>query len=251
MEKASFVRKIECPSPDHVDSHPSCALYSDGSAYCFACCTYFKEVEGFQETFKKVEKEDLEQTLAYINSLPVKEIRGLSLPADNSGYFIVWPDNDFYKFRQTDSLSTEGNKYIGTRGWTKPVFVIPNRDGAIVDTCLVVEGEINALSLSKITRTVDIISPGGAGNFTDRTMLDQLHKLIYYDNVIICVDADSAGLLAALKLKKAIYASPEASCMVGIVLLEKDFNQLLVEYGENFKDKVKEELEKVGMSVRL
>lgn len=247
MEKAAFVRKIECPNPEHDDSNPSCALYSDGSAYCFVCCTYFKQVEGFQETTKKIEKEDLEKSLSYIDNLPKASIRGLSFPSDDIGYYIVWPNRDYYKIRMHDSLAN--NKYVGAKGHSKPLFVIPAKEPT--RTCIVVEGEINALSLATTLTSCDIVSPGGVGNFTDNNIVSELHKFCYYDNIIVCTDSDAAGLHGALKFKYILYAIPELGARVHINLMEKDFNQLLVEYGQNFKEKVEKEFKNLGVSTRL
>lgn len=32
--------KVHCPNPEHEDSNPSCALYANGSAFCFSRCGF-------------------------------------------------------------------------------------------------------------------------------------------------------------------------------------------------------------------
>lgn len=241
--KASFIKKIKCPNPDHEDHKPSCAFYSDGSAYCFVCNLYFPSAEDYVPVLTDVVIEDLNEKLVYIDALPTEIIRGIRFPIDQSGYFIKWPENDYYKLRKWDS-SDNASKYYCPKGHSKPLYVIPGK--AQTRELVIVEGEINAISLSFINNTFDIISPGGVGNFTDNEMIKELNKLTYYDTILICVDSDTAGLQGALKLKSLIYKLP-LSTEVIIHLMEKDFNQLLVEHGENFKESVKKEFESVGL----
>lgn len=205
---------------------------------------YFKDAGEPILGMVKKEIEDLDEKMVYIRSLPTQPIRGLEFPFDNSGYYLVWPSGDYYKLRRWDS-SSNSNKYHCPSGYSKPVYVIP----AVKPTrnLLVVEGEINAMSISVLPVDFDIVSPGGVGNFTDNTMISELPKFKDYDTIIICVDDDLAGLQGALKLRHLLVKG-EFSCEVVINLMEKDFNQLLVEYGENFKEAVKKEFENLGLS---
>lgn len=244
--KAVFIKKISCPSPEHEDSNPSCALYSDGSAYCFACNMYFKDVEApiAVTAIQKKEIEDLDVKLTYIASLPTERIRGLEFHYDNSGYYVVWPNSAYYKLRAWAAI-VDGSRYLSPLGHTKPLFVIEHLTRT--KTLVIVEGEINALSLAKANPPCDIVSPGGVGSFTDKTIVSSLPLFGYYDNIIICVDSDAPGLKGALGLKKLLYDNGISADIV-INLMETDFNQLLVEHGENFKDIVKKEFKELGMS---
>lgn len=194
---------------------------------------------------QKREIEDLNEKMVYIRALPTETVRGLLFHFDNSGYYIIWPENDYYKLRRWTSESNS-SKYYCPSGHTKPLFVIPSK--IKTRNLLVVEGEINALSLSTISEAgnFDIVSPGGVGNFTDPSMIKQLNNFLYYDTIIICVDSDVAGLNGGLKLKSLLYkAAIDAEVIIN--LMEKDFNQLLVEYGKNFKEAVKNEFQNLGM----
>lgn len=205
---------------------------------------YFKDIgTPIESSYMKKEIEDLNEKIIYIGALPTQSIRGISFPFDTSGYYIVWPSRDYYKLRRWASIDNS-SKYHCPSGHSKPIFVLealnPTRN------LLIVEGEINAISIGLLLPTFDIISPGGVGNFTDNQMISQLNKLEYYDTIIICVDEDAAGLQGALKLRQLL-VKKDFSCEVIINLMEKDFNQLLVEYGDNFKEAVKKEFENMGV----
>lgn len=228
----AFLYKIRCPDPEHEDSAPSCAVYDDGSGYCFSCNKYFKEVaEPTKNVIKHIE--DLNEKFNYIESLPTTHTRGLVFPFDNDGYYIVWPDRNYYKLRRWATLRG-GDKYLSPSGHSKPLFRLPASKA--VSRLIIVEGEINALSLKFEIANCDIISPGSATSFTDNTMLSSLPTLAKYANILICVDEDVAGLSAALKLKELL---KHDVLSVTINLMEKDFNQLLVDYGKEFKNKLK------------
>lgn len=206
---------------------------------------YFKDIgTPIESSYIKKEIEDLNEKIVYINALPTQQIRGIDFPFDTAGYYIVWPSSEYYKLRRWTSIDNS-SKYYCPVGHQKPVYII----SALKSTrnLLIVEGEINAISIGLLLPTFDIISPGGVGNFTDNQMISQLNKLEYYDTIIICVDNDAAGLQGALKLRHLL-VKEDFSCEVIINLMEKDFNQLLTEYGNNFKEAVKKEFEDLGMS---
>lgn len=188
--------------------------------------------------------EDLNEKLVYIKALPKQVIRGILCPFDSAGYYIVWPGSVYYKLRRWQSTD-DSSKYYCPSGHSKPVFrvdsVKPSRN------LVLVEGEINAISLSQSRGRFDIISPGGTGNFIDSQMIKELPKFVYYDNIVICVDADTSGLNGALKLKKLLYSEPNLHATVIINLMEKDFNKLLTEYDEDFNTAVKKEFENLGL----
>lgn len=230
----AFLYKIRCPDPEHEDSAPSCAVYDDGTGYCFSCNKYFKQVA---EPTKNVIKyiEDLNEKLTYIEALPVTHTRGLIFHFDNDGYYIIWPNRDYYKLRNWTNIRG-GDKYLSPSGHSKPVFRLFTQK--VTQNVIIIEGEINALSLRKgfEVANCDVISPGSATSFTDSNMLYLLPELAKYVNILICVDEDVAGLSAALKLKELLRHDV---LNVTIKLMEKDFNELLVEYGQDFKNKIK------------
>lgn len=180
----------------------------------------------------------------YIKALPRQTIRGIPFHFDSEGYYIIWPDSSYYKLRRWVS-DDERSKYYCPSGHSKPVFKIgaskPSRN------LVIVEGEINAISLTNSKGKFDILSPGGAGNFTDNQMINELSKFVYYDTIIICVDADTAGLNGALKLRKLINDTHSLHAQVIIHLMETDFNQLLTDYETEFNKKVKKEFENLGV----
>lgn len=226
---AAFLYKIRCPDPEHVDGTPSCGVYADGSGYCFSCSKYFKKVaEPTKEVTKHIE--DLNDKFTYINSLPTTHTRGLIFPFDNDGYYILWPSGDYYKLRRWTSLRG-GDKYLSPSGHHKPLFRLPG--SKVTSNLLIVEGEINALSIHPYISNCDVLCPGSASSFTDRMMLSALPEVTKYVNIVICVDADVAGLAAALKLKELLRSKV---LNITIKLMEKDFNELLVEYGKYFKN---------------
>lgn len=229
---AVFLYKIRCPDPEHVDDSPSCGVYADGSGYCFSCSKYFKKVaEPTKEVTKHIE--DINEKLTYINSLPTTYTRGLVFPFDNDGYYILWPSSDYYKLRRWSSIRG-GDKYLSPSGHRKPLFRLYRQK--VTQNLIVVEGEINAISLHGHISNCDIICPGSASSFTDTMILSALPELAEYVNIVICVDADIAGLTAALKLKELLRSKV---LNITIKLMERDFNELLVEYGKDFKDKLK------------
>lgn len=243
MNKANFLYKIRCPDPEHEDESPSTALYSDGTAYCFVCNKYFKDIaEPIPTSIKPIE--DLHEKLIQISKLPTTEIRGLILPFDNSGYYIVWPTGDYYKLRRWGNHS-DRERYLSPSGHRKPLFKLPEK---VTPSLLIVEGELNALSIALHNPAFDIISPGGVGNFNDSQMLLTLPSLAYYANILIIADADTQGLEASLKLKEKLKQLPSR---VTINLVEKDFNQVLVEYGDKFKEQTETEFKDLGMPTWL
>ncbi len=162
-------RRIRCLW--HKESTPSLVQYKDHWK-CFGAChkSYTnKEVEertgeSFDYDEKEdEEKEDLKTTFEYINSLPKKHIRGVLLPYDERGYYIVWGHDEYSKFRQFNP--GKGQKYIGPKGHYPPLFWARHSGSSIL---FIIEGEVNALSVAQIV-SGDVCSPGSASMFnTDR-----------------------------------------------------------------------------------
>lgn len=229
-----IVDRILCPF--HEETTPSFVIYANGSGHCFGCSKHvsrFKPVD--QEKEQKRYIEDVKSALEQINELPTREIRGLELPFTNYGYYIVWPEGNYYKFR-INNTNRDVSKYRCPTGVARPEFFISGneRNSALI----IVEGEINALSLKEAEIDADILSPGSAGEFYSRSMQDSLQQLGKYNNIMLIADKDKAGIIACIKLKEMLksYNIP-----VIIYLMEKDCNEILVKDG---KDKLKEEISK-------
>lgn len=235
---STLLYKIKCPK--HEEDTPSCAVYADGSGYCFGCSTHFQKLAEPQKV--AIIPEDLNEKITYIEGLNKITHRGLTFPADGSGYYIVWPQKSYYKLRRWEATEGETSKYTGARGHKKPYFSYPGIPAAGGKTtknrsCAVIEGEINAMSLNLAYPDLPIHSPGGVGNFTDSTTIKMLPILHQYDQIHIVVDEDIPGVTAAIKLKGMLH--PHCKDVV-IHLMEEDVNSILVTKGvEGIKEKLK------------
>ena len=224
---ANVQARILCPNPDHKERTASCCVYEDGSGYCFGCSSYFKNLSKPHLINNTPQIEDLGSKIKYILGLPKIEHRGLKFHYDNQGYYIIWPDLTYYKLRQW-----LGNpKYLGARGHKKPWFILKGTED---NRCIVVEGEINAISLRESGVNCDLVSPGGVGNFFDQQMKSNLTYFNKYAEILVIVDKEDVSVEAAIKFKNLC----TNRCLdIKIKLLEDDINDVLVKYG---KDKVKE-----------
>lgn len=185
--------KIRCTNPNHADATPSMELYDDGSAHCFSCGFHTRIMDALNtQPVKPKVVEDVEASLREIKQLPMKQIRGLWLHYATNGYYIVWPTNDYYKLRLTSGYT----RYIGPSGHTPPLFWAAQLGSR---TLVIVEGELNALSVAESSREWDIVSPGSATNFGSKEA-ELLQLAGEYDRVIIWTDHDSAGITAIWKL---------------------------------------------------
>lgn len=198
---------------------------------CFGACgkTYTnKEVEErtgehFEYEDLDEEKEDIPITMEYIKSLPLIDIRGLRFPADDRGYYVVWPGGTFYKYRPYEP--GKGSRYIGPRGHVPPLFWATHRN---YSTLVIVEGEINALSISKALPTYDVCSPGSASMFNASNLSKILTTCQKYNNVVVVLDKDTAGTKALIEAKAFfLYKVP----FIDFIQLEEDSNEILVKYG--------------------
>lgn len=209
--------RIVCPF--HEERTPSCVIYHD-SYRCYGCGAHGPLSDLGREpsaVYVKPEKEDLEKTIAYISSLPLCPIRGLSLPVDNGGYYIVWPGGAYYKKRNAFSEP----KYLCPKGHSKPLFVPHKVHGKRL---AIVEGEINALSLSTINPDYTVCSPGGVGSFTGKDYEKYCNFYLQYNSYIVIVDKDGVGVDAAIKLQRNLL---KHSYDVTIVAVEEDCNEML------------------------
>lgn len=162
--------------------------------------------------YTKPEETNIKDKMDYIASLPTKIIRGLQLPYDDQGYYIIWPSHNFYKKR----LYSGKSRYIGPSGHKVPLFICPGTENHLV----VVEGEINAASLySVIWEGYKISSPGSAGE-----LLRHINYYLGYKKVTLYVDNDAAGIAHGYQVKEVLLKHKKH---VNLVLLDKDFNDIL------------------------
>lgn len=195
-------------------------MYEDG-CYCFVCefkCDISevlneKEVRAFRKV--KQEPDNIYQKFEYIRTLPEDLIRGLRLHHDNLGYFVLWPSGDFYKQRLYRS---DGPRYVGPKGFRPPLFEIKGKKKDIV---IVIEGELNCLSLSLALGDcgISIVSPGTASDLTRYIDYYLLYKQVY-----IIVDRDPAGVVNGLELKNHLLSKNKS---VRLFAVDKDFNDIL------------------------
>lgn len=208
--------KILCPA--HNDTNPSLHVYED-RAYCFTCgysCPSDSIATPEELELLRREPTDIPEMVSYIESLPKVDVRGLKLHADSKGYFILWPDKSFYKQRLFEGKT----RYIGPRGKRPPVLRL-----GIGKNCIVVEGEINALSLHEILlKNHVILSPGSATELPK-----MVNQLLTFDSIVVIVDKDIPGVAWGSQLKSELLKYKKR---VQLVATEKDLNQTLQEGGK-------------------
>ena len=225
------------------DNTPSLAVYEDGHFYCYGCRKHGPVSligrEALDLPPAPVEKEDLTESMQRILSLPTKLIRGLTLPYDDSGYYIVWPENQYYKKRY---LSPSKGKYRCPKGHVKPPFFIQGRGR----TLILIEGELNALSLSCVC-DFSMLGIGGAGDLNPKMMCHLMPVVELFDKVLIITDNDSAGVRGAIEAKT--FLTQKKICSE-IFLVDKnhDCNDMLQKDYEGFK---KWSTETLGVPTRM
>ena len=215
----------------HKDSSPSMELYKD-HGFCFVCGKYAfaEELEDIQFTGeeRELEPEDLDGTFAYINRLPIVDHRGLRFPSDDHGYYVVWPDRSYYKKRLTGGKA----RYIGASGHPKPPFWA-SKTGA--KALIIVEGEINAMSIAEACPEFDVMSPGGAGDFSAKRAKSYLQSIRYYEILLVIADADKAGALACIELMGTLSGTGKT---VKHHLMQPDANEVLIEGKQKLREQI-------------
>lgn len=221
----------------HSEATPSMVLYPEtGTFRCYGCGKYgrLEELKGIttaQLSVSQVQSENIDETLEYIDSLPRAQIRGLELPRDADSYYVVWPDRSYYKRRIID-CENPGGKYRSPRGVARTPFVL--RSQARRGACVLVEGEINALSLGLLQPPCDIVCPGSAGDFGNLGRLP-VAAPGRYEKILIWCDNDAAGASAAIKAKA--YLNDKCK-KVEIFLGDEDANDVLCRYGQEALQKI-------------
>lgn len=214
-------RRIHCAW--HPDATPSMYLYPDGG-FCFVCGkkASLEELGKAPAEIPEVKPEDLESAVDYIESLPLKSWRGLQVPMDEDSAFILWPDGDYYKRRL---LRNEKVRYLSPSGHRKPWFWAREEGSALV----VVEGEINALSIAAACPDLAVVSPGGAGDFSSQAARKYCTILVLWDTILIVADADAPGAKAVIDLYGELAGRVPT---VKTLLMPTDANDLLVQRGQ-------------------
>ena len=225
--------------PKHTESTGSAVAYATGY-HCFGCGARGPLADlnlpaGIRPEISYVE--DLEKSIERIKHLPQKQIRGFSLNCNDKGYYLLWPNSDYYKFRSY-SPENPGGKYRGPSGHVKPWYWVDSSHPTLV----VVEGEFNALSLAALKLPLSIVSPGGAGDFYSRTAERELRGLCKFGTIFLVVDDDAAGAIAGIEASSKLKAMG-ANC-VHIKLVKKDFNDVFTEQG---KETLEGDVSKLGL----
>ena len=221
--------------PHHAETTPSAVVYSD-HYYSFCCGKRGPITELGLSPDEKAEPEyveDLADSIAAIKRLPKRPVRGFELHSNDRGYYLLWPDATYYKFRST-VVDTPGGKYRGPSGHRKPPFPALIQGS---DTLVLVEGEFNALSYAALEPPCDIISPGGAGDFFSRE--SDKRYLTYskaYATIYLVTDNDPAGAQAAIEGSAKLKALGAEG--VRIKLVKEDFNDLLIQGREALQEAV-------------
>lgn len=192
-------------------------------SHCFSCGfrVLTKEIEGYEENQElKKEPEDVQEKIRYISQLPRAAFRGLSLPTDNYGFYVVWPNCSFYKCR----LHSGTLRYVGPRGHKAPLFVLESSTNILV----VVEGELNALSLKETGKNYGTIASPGSATELIRHLNTYLTLSSKSSTVFIVVDKDIPGVKNGLKLKEELLKRGKR---VKLIAVEQDLNEILQEKG--------------------
>lgn len=222
------MKRVICPF--HLDTNPSMVIYSEW-AHCFVCHAHVLTSEltlpnAFEERVKQ-DPVDLPRALSRINNLPRADIRGFYLPYDKYGYYILWPNGDYYKRRNYDEAK---GRYTSPAGIKKPLFVYPGSAKHLI----IVEGELNAMSLhDSVYGEYKICSPGPA---TD--MMRYIKYYLQFKFITIIVDHDAPGVVFGVSLKEMLLKERKR---VNLITVKVDYNEL---YQNGGADLVKSQFEK-------
>lgn len=208
--------KILCPY--HEDTNPSMEVYDDYS-HCFVCGAHVPNRQVGVKSAKVLKKTptDIKTEISYIQTLPTRRIRGLDVPYDSKGFYIVWPSGQFYKRR---SFQDEA-RYLAPTGVKAPLLKYSGK----LKTIAVIEGELNAISAyesiksSKNCEYATIASPGAATEFKRF-----IGEYLGYDRIILILDSDAAGIVAGLETKEMLL---KLNKHASLVLKDTDYNDTL------------------------
>lgn len=213
------MKKILCPY--HNDTVPSMQIYGEFS-HCYVCRAHVLTSElDLPESYvtKQIKREptNVARMIENINKLPNKTIRGIKLPHDEYGYYVVWPSGTYYKRRNYTGKA----RYTAPAGVTPPLFVYPGAAKHLI----VVEGEINAISLHNVVYgDFKICSPGPASDF-----MRHIKYFTQFNRITIFCDHDAPGVVFGIQLKNHLLSLGKR---VNLNSMVTDFNQLLIDGGE-------------------
>lgn len=237
--------RVLCPR--HFEKTPSAVIYDD-NWHCFGCGEGGPLSDlGLKAATNSIQivPEDIQDSIDWIKSLPTEKHRGFDLHADEQRYYLVWPDDKYYKSRRKDNASCS-QKYLGPKGIRKPPYVIERTSHyqQFANTLMVVEGEFNALSIARAYPEIDIVSPGGVGDFSSGTIKRYFENEWDYSKILVIADADEPGKTALLELQYKLRAMDFDT--QGLAMKE-DANDILVKYGQTrLREELRSSLEKLS-----
>lgn len=207
--------KILCPY--HEDTNPSMHVY-EKYAHCFVCGARMAITKSGDIKDRALVREDIAKSLLNILLLPKTTIRGLELYSDRDGYYLLWPRGNYYKKRLWKGKS----RYIGPKGHTPPLmsFDIPYQDRLVI-----VEGELNAMSLNLCGIKAVICSPGSATN-----LMRYIKDYLRYSEVCVIVDYDEPGVANGALLRDELLKHGKRVQL--IAMEDRDLNDILQEEGK-------------------
>lgn len=222
--ESEFLMHIPCSNCGSSDAN---SLYSDGHTYCFSCQTYGKSEEHMQKVEKK-------PTTFLTGSHEVLSKRKLTEKTTTFWDYTVTREND--KVIQIANHKTRDGKLVAQKIRTanKDFFVKGDLKEAGLygqhlwrdkgKSVTVVEGELDALSLSQVFEhkwPVVSVKTGAAGAKKDiKQHIDWLES---FDSVVFMFDNDEAGQKHALEC--AALLSPRKAKIARLPL--KDASEML------------------------
>jgi len=201
-----FIRHDPCPV---CPSSDGLAVYTDGHGYCFACQTYFKEVETVEAASNVVSYNkpvEMYGTCRAITDrkIPESVAKRFNVHSDQHSQYYPYYDNNGSlvgcKVREvaTKSFRTMGDMRSNTL-FGQQLFKTGGR------YVTVVEGELDALAAFEMLGArypVVSVSKGAGGAVKD--FKQNLEWLEGFEYVIICFDNDPAGREAAEKCAQVL-----------------------------------------------
>ncbi len=196
----------------HDDQNASMEVYDNETetvGFCYVCSA--RVVLDGKPSGRRRKPTDLPSELNRINNLPHEVIRGFNMPLDDLGFYLLWPSRDFYKRRNFH----DNPRYTAPRGIKAPLYKFQGT----TKTCIIVEGELNARSLYESLNTKDtVMSPGSVANLSSCLKVAQL-----YDNIVLVVDHDPAGIVYGTTLKNKLLSLGKRCILITCPV---DYNEL-------------------------
>lgn len=228
--------KIHCLNPNHEDRFPSMEVYPDGHGFCFACHYYVADAGKPSVQGNDTYVENVSESVKHIKTLPLRAARGLSFHHDPDGFYILWPGDEYYKYRREGA--EESGRYLSPVGVKKPLFWANRLSRG---TLFIVEGEINALSLAKCFPEYSVCSPGPVSDFVSkRAISDYLPQYLKYEKILVIGDHDDPGVKASTLLMLELQGRGKDA---SVVWMRTDANDLLQQ--ENGESLVRQEVEQL------